>query len=365
MRKVMAVGASRRPGRGTALRGRRRLAWTLALALPVAAALAPAPAAGQETHVLIVAGLGGAEPYRTTFPRWAAELHTGLVQRHGTPAGNVVVLAERADAHPVVRGRSTRDDVLSALAGMAGKAGPRDRLLVLLIGHGTAQGQEARLNLPGPDLTPDDLDAALMGFPTQSIAVVHTGSASGGFVDALSGPNRIVVAATRNALERNATEFPRYFVEAVTTGGADLDKDGRISLLEAYEYATLEVARFYDQENEILTEHAVLDDNGDGVGSRQPIRDGEDGPRAATFHFGSGPGASATTVVPSSMDPELNRLYGERADIQGRIDDLRARKDGMGAEAYEDQLEALLVELALKAREIRAREAGSGPGGDA
>lgn len=347
-----------------AWRGIGRRTLPLAMAWLLAAAVAATPAAGQETHVLIVAGLGGAEPYRTTFPRWAADLHTSLVQRHGTPAANVVVLAERADAAPMVRGRSTKDNILSTLAEMSGRAGPDDRLLVLLIGHGTSQGREARLNLPGPDLSPDDLDAALMGFPTQSVAVVHTGSASGGFVEALSGPNRIVVAATRNAMERNATEFPRYFVEAVTTDGADLDKDGRTSLLEAYEYAVLEVARFYDQENEILTEHAVLDDNGDGQGSRQPIRDGEDGPRAATFHFGSGPGASATTLVPSSMDPELNRLYSERGEIQGRIDALRGRKDAMEAEAYEDQLEALLVELALKAREIRARETnGAGPGG--
>ncbi len=315
-----------------------------------------APVAAQQTHAVIVAGLGGAEPYRTSFRSWAVDLGAALVGRHGTPVANVAVLIERPspDGHGVAR--STRENVLAALSDVAGRAEADDRVLVVLIGHGTVQERVARLNLPGPDLTPGDLAEALSAFPTQSVAVVHTGSASGGFVADLAGPNRIVIASTASALERNATEFPRFFVEAVTTDGADLDKDRRVSLLEAFEYSNLEVARFYDEENELLTEHAVLDDNGDGEGSRQPIRDGDDGPRAATFHFGSGAGASATTAVPSTDDPELSRLYQERSEIQSRLNELRAARSEMSDATYEESLETLLVELALKAREIRARE---------
>lgn len=336
--------------------------WRCSPALTAAAALLSAalatPAAAQQTHALIVAGLGGQEPYTESFRTWAVELQTALVQRHGADAANVVVLTEDPDAHPVVRQRSSKDNVLAAMASVADRAAADDRVLVVLIGHGTSQRGETRLNLPGPDLAPAELDAALLGFPTQSVAVVLTGSASGGFVEDLSGEGRIVISATASALERNATEFPRFFVEAVTTDGADLDKDGRTSLLEAFEYANLEVARFYDQENELLTEHAVLDDDGDGEGSRQPVRDGTDGPRAAAFHLGRGPGASATTAAPVTTDPELQRLYADRTAIQERLDALRAAKDGMSASDYEEQLEALLVELALKAREIRVREGG-------
>ena len=313
----------------------------------------------QQTHAVIVAGLGGAEPYRTSFQKWALDLGAAMVGRHGTPAANVKVLVERPAMVSDHVARSTKENVLAAIAEVGGRAASDDRILVVLIGHGTMQDREARLNLPGPDLTPGELSDALGRFTTQSVAVVHTGSASGGFVADLSGENRIVVAATVSALERNATEFPRFFVDAVSTDGADLDKDRRVSLLEAFEYSILEVARFYDEEGELLTEHAVLDDNGDGEGSRQPVRDGDDGPRAATFHFGSGAGASATTSVPSTDDPELNRLYAERADIQARLDQLRTARGEMSDQTYEETLETLLVELALKAREIRARE-GSG-----
>ena len=149
------------------------------------------------------------------------------------------------------------------------------------------------------------------------MAVVHTGSASGGFVAPLSGPNRIIVAATRTARERNATEFPGYFVEAVAGDGADLDKDGAVSLLEAFIYARQEVARHYEEENELLTEHAVLDDNGDGEGSRDAERRGQDGRLAATFRLGR-PARAVTADPEPHDDPVLARLYGERAGDPGR-----------------------------------------------
>lgn len=322
---------------------------------------AAAPLPAQESHALVVAGLGGAEPYRQSFLDWAVELQTALVHRHGLAEGNVIVLAETPEASPAISDRSTRANVMKALGEIAQRAGPRDRLLVVLIGHGTTAGGETRFNLPGPDLTPGDFAAGLAAFPTQTLALVHTGSGSGAFVAPLSGPNRIIVAATRTGRELNATEFPRFFVEAVTGEGADLDKDRRVSLLEAFEYANLEVARFYDTEGELLTEHAVLDDNGDGEGSRRPIRDGDDGPLAATFHFASGAAAAAGGLAPETDDPVLAQLYQDRLDIHRRLDALRGRRDEMRPSAYEDALEELLVELALKNREIRAREAGGRP----
>jgi hypothetical protein len=316
---------------------------------------APRPLSAQETHALVVSGLGGTETYRQQFSDWAVALHTALIQRHGIQANRIVVLSERPDMAPdVARDRSTKDNVLSALAEIAGTVAVDDRVLVVLIGHGTAQGDEGRFNLPGPDLSADDLSAALGSFRSQTVALVHTGSASGGFLPPLSGPNRIIVAATRTARERNATEFPRFFVEAVAGDGADLDKDGRISVLEAYLYARAEVERYYGEENELLTEHAMLDDNGDGEGSAEASATGPDGQLAATFQLGSVTAATLET----SDDPVLNRLYEERRGIQARLDELRAMRDALPPDRYAQDLEALLVELALKNREIRAREGG-------
>ena len=329
------------------------LATALALLLG-----APGTAAAQAaTHALIVVGLGGSDEYRQAFHGYGTELYEALTQRHGIPTENVTLLAEREELAPgAFHDQSTRANILKAIGEIAGRAAPQDRIIIVLIGHGTAQGEDPRFNLPGPDLGPEDFMAGLTAFPTQTLALVHTGSASGGFVAPLSGPNRVIVAATRTARERNATEFPRFFVQAVTGEGADLDHDEQLSLLEAYLYARQEVERFYQEENELLTEHAVLDDNGDGEGSHEASLVGPDGQLAATFLLGSQAGTSAQT----SDDPVLNRLYEERQEIQGRIDELRALRDSLEEAQYESAMEDLLVELALKTREIRAREGGGG-----
>jgi len=313
------------------------------------------PADAQATRALVIVGLGGTEEYRRGFATLAADLHGALTQKLGLPPENVVVLAERPEDVPGVAGdRSTLEAIRSALSSLARASGPEDRLLVVLIGHGTSQGEEARFNLPGPDLSADDLDLALTPFTTQTVAVVHAGSAGGGFVAALAGPRRIVLSATRSARERNATEFARYFVESLSGDGADLDKDGAVSLLEAFTYTRAEVARHYAEEKELLTEHAVLEDDGDGEGSPDPGASAADGRQADAFRFRT----SAVGEARATDDPVLARLYGERQEIQARIDRLRGQRAEMTQEAYDEALEALLVELALKTREIRAREGG-------
>jgi hypothetical protein len=267
----------------------------------------------------------------------------------------VTYLGERVETDPdKISMRSTRANVLQVLGEIAQKVQPMDRLFVVLIGHGTASGDEVQLNLPGPDLTATDLQLGLTAFPTQTLALVHTGTASGGWIAPLSGPNRILIAATRTERQLNATEFGRFFAEAIAEDGADLDHDGRVSLLEAFEFARREVARHYEAENELLTETAVLDDDGDGNASHDAGLDGPDGPLAATFQLGGVSGTAAQ--MPD--DPELARLYEERNEIQGRIAELRGRRDSMSEADYLDAVEPLLVELALKNREIREREGG-------
>ena len=349
------MGLQAAPGAGLILRRPRRAAAFATLLLGVGAAAAPLSAQGR-TRAVIVVGLGGDEEFRQSFHAEASQLYTALVERHGLSPEDVTYLGEKVETDPeMISATSTRANVLQTLGEIAQRSEPMDRLLVVLIGHGTSARGEAQFNLSGPDLTPSDFQMGLMGFPTQTLALVHTGSASGAFVEPLSGPNRILVAATRSEMERNATEFGQFFVRAIAEHeAADLDKDERVSLLEAFEYARREVERHYETENEMLTEHAVLDDNGDGEGSADASLEGPDGPLAATFQLGGVSGTAAQTPD----DPELARLYTERNEIQGRIEQLRARRDSMGEDEYLAALEPLLVELALKNREIRALEGG-------
>jgi len=325
--------------------------------IPAILSIATTVAAQGRTHAVIVAGLGGAAEYRESFHAEASQIYHALIDRHGLPAENVVYLGEKVDVDPaIISMRSTRANVLQVLGEIAQKAQPMDRVFVVLIGHGTASGDEVQLNLPGPDLTPSDFQLGLSAFPTQTLALVHTGTASGGFIAPLTGPNRILIAATRTERQLNATEFGQFFARAIAGEGADLDHDDRVSLLEAYLYTRQEVERYYEEQNEMLTETAVLEDNGDGEASHDAGLAGPDGPLAATFHLGGISGTAAQTPD----DPALALLYEERATIQQRINELRGIRDTMDEDAYLDAMEPLLVDLALKNREIRTRE-GGGP----
>lgn len=330
---------------------------SLALLLSGGAVVDTSPLAAQgRTHAVVIAGLGGSAEYRESFHAEAVEIYDALVERHALGAENVTYLGERVETDPGrISARSTRANVLQHLGEIAQASTPADRLFVVMIGHGTSNNGTVQFNLPGPDLTPEDFLGGLAAFPTQTLALVATGSASGGFIAPLSGPNRILVAATRTERQLNATEFGQFFAAALSGEDADMDHDDRVSVLEAFLYTRREVERLYENENELLTETAVLDDNGDGEASHDAGLAGPDGPLAATFHFS---GVSGTAgQVPD--DPALAALYEERAAIQTQIDEVRLLRDTMDEDAYLDALEPLLVELALKNREIRELEGGA------
>lgn len=307
--------------------------------------------AQDRTHVVIVVGLGGAAEFRESFHGEAAQIYTALTEQLALPTEDVTYLGEDVDVAPeMISGESTRANVLRVLGEISQRAGPRDKVVVVLIGHGTDGPNGAQFNLKGPDLGTTDFELAMIAFPTQLLALVNTASASGGFVQPLAGPNRVVIAATRSARETNATEFGRFFAEAMAGGGSDLDHDNRISLLEAFTYARQEVARYYEAENEMLSEHAVLDDNGDGEGSLDASLEGPDGLLAATFTFGRGIAIEGA----ATDDPVLAALLAERDEIERRIDELRVVRNALPEDEYLDRMEPLLVELALKNREIEA-----------
>src|SRR5262249_26294234 len=163
-----------------------------------------------------------------------------------------------------IRGRSTRENVEKAFGDLAARAQPDDQVFVVLFGHGSFDGRKATFNLPGPDLSAEEYAKFLERFRTQRLVFVDTTSASGAFLQPRAGPGRTIVTATKTGSERNETEFPQYFVEAFTTEAADKNRDGRISVMEAFDYARTKVTQAYQQKGLILTEHAAIDDGEEG-----------------------------------------------------------------------------------------------------
>ena len=332
----------------------RPAARRLALALPVLAALG-SPLHGQETHVLIISGLGGEAAYSERFVEWGLGM-IEAAREAGVPEANVHFLAEDPEAAPGrIHGRSAREEVERAFVELAAESAPEDRVLVLLIGHGGGAGGDSRVSIPGRSLRASEYRGFVETLAPRTVALVNLASASGDFVPVLSGEGRIVVTATRSSRQRNAALFGGYFVEAYATEDADTDRDGRISLLEAFEYARIETDRYYADRGLIASETALLEDRSEGAGEPEPSADSGVGQLAARFFLES---AVPTEITGTDARAErLRTLYAEQARLEDELARLRQSEGSMVPEAYRATLEALLVTLAEVGAEIREMEA--------
>jgi hypothetical protein len=323
-------------------RGARREARGARIVFVLLAALCVSGSAfAQATHVLIVVGLAGDPEHGELFKKWGTTLAATATDKLGVAKDHVVVLADQ---------QATRDGVVKAFDALAGAAGEDDTVAIVLFGHGTFANKAAKFNLVGPDMTAADFAPLLAKLKSKRVVFVDTTSASAPFVEALSGPGRVIVTATRTGGEMYATLFGGPFVEAVALEAADADRDGKVSFLEAFDYARKAVAASYQREGLLPTEHALLDDNGDKEGTLEPSREAKDGRNAAVLSIGS----MRQQALPA--DEKLRALYVERQALERRIDSLKLLKSGMDPEKYAAELEKLATELALKTRQIREAE---------
>jgi len=303
-----------------------------------------------KVFLLIVVGLGGDPETTKTFHRWSNTLAEAS-ERLGVPAERLVhLVGEPVEGDVRVSGRSTREEVTKALTRFAAEVGPDDLVFITLIGHGQWDGRAAKFNMPGPDMGPEDFEPLLKKLRSKQIVLVNTASSSGPFLEALSAPGRTLVSATRSGAEHYTTLFGGYFVDALNSPNADADKNKRISVLEAFQFAKAEVTRAYEREGLLATEHPMLDDDGDKKGSADPSPTGADGKVAAVLSLGD----ASDDGLPS--DPKLRALHLERREMERRVEALRLLKDSMDPARYNSELEKLVTGIALKTREIRAAE---------
>jgi hypothetical protein len=314
--------------------------------------LAATPVAAQDTYVAVVVGLSGEPEHGEAFRRWAGSLVDHASGRMGIPKERILYLLEDPAQDPKrSAGKATKDAVEKGLASIGSQAAAEDVVFIVLIGHGTFDGKVAKFNLPGPDMTGADFAAILKKFGTKNIVFVNTTSASGPFVAALAPVAKVVVTATRSGAEQFATMFGGYFIDALASDAADADKNKRVSVLEAFNAAKAEVVRAYQQRGVMLTERALLEDNGDGEGSMDPATEGKDGNVAAVLSLGT---PTAALALPD--DPKLRQLYEERRELERRVEAVKLMKGSLDAAKYAADLEKALTDLARTSAEIRALE---------
>ena len=303
----------------------------------------PSPALAQDTYLLLVTGVSGEDTLAAQYQKWGASVVDGAKKR-GVAAANITYLAENVERDKArVKARSTKENIEAAFDDISKRAKDGDEVFILLIGHGAFDGKVGAFNLPGPDLTAPDYARLLERLLPQRIAFVNTAASSGAFLEPLKGPRRVIVTATRTGGERLDTRFPGFFVEALDSAEADRDKNGRVSVLEAFDFAKAKVVAAYEQGGHILTEHAMLED-------------GAQGKLADTVFLSPQRTRDAATTAAASADPAFRALLDQQDALERQVAELRLKKDAMPAAEYEAQLEKLLTDLALKTQEIRARE---------
>jgi hypothetical protein len=266
-----------------------------------------------ELHVVVIEGLGGTAEYATRFGEEVAKLK--LATESVTAAERVRVFAGD---------QAMQENILAYFDTLAMSVNPDDRVVMYLIGHGSYDGYEYKFNLPGPDLTGEQLVELLDALPSNNQLLVNTSSASGAMLERLSNDARVVITATRSGSERNATRFGSSFVEALEDPAADINKNNAISAQEAFDYAARQVTDYFEFQGQLATEHPQLK-----------------GKRAARFTL-----ARLEVPEPVGDDPELGLLFEQRDQIDGRIEELQLRKDELATDAYYTQLQQLLLELA-------------------
>lgn len=300
-------------------------------------------ASAEERWALIVSGSSGGEKYAEQMREWRASLSETLSSRYGFDASRVRVLADET-APPAQR--ATAENLKKTLTDIRGQIAKDDLLVVVLLGHGTFDGDVAKFNLVGPDLTASDWSSLLGAVPAR-LVLVNTTESSFPFLEQLSARGRVVITATDSAAQKYATVFPEYFVKAMREASTDLDKNGRTSIYEVFAAASLAVRQHYEQRGQLTTERAILDDNGDRQGREEQVA-GPDGAVARTLYLDAeNPLAAA--------NPELADLMRRRRDLESEAEALKLKKAQMPAAQWAAEFEKLMIELAKVSREIRQR----------
>jgi len=302
----------------------------------------PEAAAAGERYAVLISGVSGEEKFAAQQQKWRAELAAFLTTSFAFADANVVSLDEQSEGST----RATAVNVRRLFGDLRRRLTREDTLMVVLLGHGTFDGADAKFNLVGPDLSAPEWKALVDGLPGR-LVVVNTTASSFPFLEELSRAGRVVITATDSAAQRFATVFPEYFTRALADRSSDLDKNGRVSVWEAFTAASAGVKRHYEQRGALSTERPLLDDNGDRQG-RDAEAPGEDGAVARTIYLDPDPGAA-------SGDAGLAELERQRLALERQLEELKARRASMPEAQYQAELEKILVELSTIAQEIRKR----------
>lgn len=319
--------------------------FKVALLTPLLLAALPAQAA---LYITIVQGLGGEAEYQRQFD-----------QQRQVIAAAAKTLTSDDNISEFSADAATREALLAHFGALNERMSNDDRAALYLIGHGSFDGEEYKFNIPGPDLSATDIKQILEALPGSNHFVLNTSSTSGAMVELLTGVpaprgasedapmvaedgDYLLVAATRNGNERNATHFGRFFAEALSSEAADVNKNNNVSVQEAFDYAARAVEAYFDEAGRLATEHPQLRGQGASAFSLSRLNEID---------------------LPDNADPELASLLEQRQALDQQVEELQLRRNQLDNAEYLRQLQDLILRTAELTERIEAAQGGGGGAG--
>ncbi|MBT6043829.1 MAG: hypothetical protein HOH14_10090 [Gammaproteobacteria bacterium] len=284
------------------------------------------PNANAALYVTIVQGLGGLPEYDDKFADQAQKIYDASI-----------TLADASHVTSMAGDDATRSALLIHFQNLAESMNEDDRAAIYLVGHGSYDGEQYKFNISGPDITDADLAEILESFPGQNHFLVNTSSTSGAILDGLESDQRVIITATRNGNEKNATEFGNYFAAALASDIADINKNNNVSIQEAFDFAERSVAEFFESSGKLATEHPQI--RGEG---------------AASFSL-----ARVEPLATSDENPRINAFISRRLELDTEIESLQLRRNEFSNVEYIQNLQALILESAEISEQIDSLREGT------
>jgi len=324
----------------------------------IAQATAQAPGAGRPVdpvnffverpdatkHAVILTGPSVGDETISRFRQWSFSLHDILIRDYGYSSDTITLLLDKGKGsspdNDRIDGACDQDTIFSQMASLRERVRDGDQITIFLMGHGSGRDDESKFNIVGPDITGDDFAAVLDDFDEQDIVIVNTTSASYGFSTSLSSEGRVVISATRSPAEKFDPIFSGYFIEALDQRNGDSDKNNRVSMLEAFNYARQSVDKWYEDQGRLASEHASLDDNGDALFTINPTAFEADGRLAEIAYI------DVLMADNEDLSPQQLVLKARVQELERAVFILRGRKADFLEDDYWAQMEELLIDLA-------------------
>jgi hypothetical protein len=224
-----------------------------------------------KTYAAIVTGINKDPDERRSKDKAVIGIRKYLINEVRIPKEQLFVLV---DKESFVQGEvilSTKVNLKQTIEKLCEIVGPKDCFLFYYVGQANVAGKTLRINLPGEDITGQELAQSLGSIKARTSVILIDCPNSGIMIEPLTGTGKIIICGCR-ADQPYSTRFSDFFIPALTDKSADTNSDNKISLLESFAMASKSIDELYRQQYLMKTENALLEDDGDGIASQNPWR---------------------------------------------------------------------------------------------